>query len=56
MSHKTMALHGLLDGQLYFILYLCPSNDRLCGLVVKVPGYRSRALGSIPSATRFSEK
>jgi hypothetical protein len=30
--------------------------DRLCGLVVKVPGYRSGGLGLIPGATRFSEK
>jgi hypothetical protein len=30
--------------------------DSLCGLVVRVPGYRSRGLGSIPGATRFSEK
>jgi hypothetical protein len=30
--------------------------DRLCGLVVRVPGYRSRGPGSIPDATRFSEK
>jgi hypothetical protein len=30
--------------------------DRLYGLVVTVPGYRSRGLGSIPGATRFSEK
>jgi hypothetical protein len=30
--------------------------DRLCGLVVRVPGYRSRDPGSIPGATRFSEK
>jgi hypothetical protein len=29
---------------------------RLCVLVVIVPGYRSRGLGSIPGATRFSEK
>jgi hypothetical protein len=29
--------------------------DRLCGLVAKVPGYRSRGPGSIPDATRFSE-
>jgi hypothetical protein len=28
--------------------------DHLSGLVV--PGYRSRGLGSIPGATRFSEK
>jgi hypothetical protein len=30
--------------------------DRLCGLVVRVPGYRSRGLGSISGATRFTEK
>jgi hypothetical protein len=30
--------------------------DRLCGLVVTVSGYRSRGPGSIPDATRFSEK
>jgi hypothetical protein len=28
----------------------------VCGLVVRVPGYRSRGPGSIPGATRFSEK
>jgi hypothetical protein len=28
----------------------------LCGLVVRVLGYRSRGPGSIPGATRFSEK
>jgi hypothetical protein len=30
--------------------------DRLCGLVIRVPGYRSRGPCSVPSATRFSEK
>jgi hypothetical protein len=30
-------------------------SDRLCGLVVRVPGYRFRGPGSIPVATRFSE-
>jgi hypothetical protein len=30
--------------------------DRLCGLVVRVPGYRSGGPCSIPGATRFSEK
>jgi hypothetical protein len=31
--------------------------DRLCGLVVRVPGYRYRGPDSIPGATRFfSEK
>jgi hypothetical protein len=29
---------------------------QVCGLVVRVPGYRSRGLRSIPGATRFSEK
>jgi hypothetical protein len=29
--------------------------DRLCGLVVRGPGYRSRGPGLIPGATRFSE-
>jgi hypothetical protein len=29
---------------------------RLDGLVVRVPGYRSRVSGSIPGTTRFSEK
>jgi hypothetical protein len=30
--------------------------DRLCGLVVRVPGYRYRGPGSITGATRFSKK
>jgi hypothetical protein len=30
--------------------------DRLCGLVVRVSGYRPRGPGSIPGATRFSVK
>jgi hypothetical protein len=42
-------------------LYILKTNkwisvDSLCGLVVRVPGYRSRGQGSIPGATRFSEK
>jgi hypothetical protein len=31
-------------------------KDRLCGLVVRVLGYRSRGPGSIPGTTKFSEK
>jgi hypothetical protein len=38
----------------------CTTNsvawDRHCGLVVRVPGYKSRGPGSISGATRFSEK
>jgi hypothetical protein len=41
----------------FFILILYGKFcDHLCDLVVRVPGYRSRGPGSIPSATRFSEK
>jgi hypothetical protein len=32
------------------------SCDRLCGLVVRVLGYRSGGPGSIPGTTRFSGK
>jgi hypothetical protein len=39
------------------LFVICISTfDRLCGLVVRVPGCRSRGPGSIPGATRFSEK
>jgi hypothetical protein len=31
-------------------------GDRLCGLVVRVPGYRSRGSGSISGATRHTNK
>jgi hypothetical protein len=30
--------------------------DRLCGLVVRIPGYRSRGPDSTPGATIFPEK
>jgi hypothetical protein len=31
-------------------------RDRLCGLVVRVLGYRFGGPGSIPGTTRFSDK
>jgi hypothetical protein len=40
----------------YLFLKAVGFHDHLCGLVVRVPGYRSRGLGSIYSSTRFSEK
>jgi hypothetical protein len=40
----------------WILKYYLERNDRLCGLVVRVPGYKSREMGSIPGATRFSEK
>jgi hypothetical protein len=30
--------------------------DELCGIMVRVPGYRSRGPGSILGTTRFSQK
>jgi hypothetical protein len=40
----------------YVITASTKENDRLCGLVVKVLGYRFRGPGSIPGVTKFSEK
>jgi hypothetical protein len=45
-ASSTVTLHAL---------FVCNVFDRLCGLVVRVTGYRSRGLGSIPVANRFSE-
>jgi hypothetical protein len=39
-----------------FIHVMNKKVDLLCGLVVRVPGYRPKGPGSIPEATRFSEK
>jgi hypothetical protein len=38
---------------IYWTLYI---HKHFLGLVARVPGYKSRALGSIPGATRFSEQ
>jgi hypothetical protein len=35
-----------------YFKYHNPNRDRLCGLVVRVLGYRSRGPGSIPGTTR----
>jgi hypothetical protein len=43
--HKTIRL-----------LILPTIRSDFCGLVFRVPGYESTGPGSIPSATRFSEK
>jgi hypothetical protein len=59
-------LLGILDKLCASIYVLCThecnfggkygTNDRLCGLVVRVLGYRSEGPGSIPGTTRFSEE
>jgi hypothetical protein len=36
--------------------YYLERNDRLCGLVVRVPDTDPEAPGSIPGTIRFSEK
>jgi hypothetical protein len=43
MSHSFQCINSVSG-------FIC---DRLCGLVVRVPGCRSRGPGSIPGATRF---
>jgi hypothetical protein len=46
--------HGL-HVMFHSVLYT-QKGDRLCGLVVRVAGYRFRGPYSIPGSTRFSEK
>jgi hypothetical protein len=43
-------------GALWFFVTFRVHKDRLCGLVVRVPSYRSRGPGSIPGSIRFSGK
>jgi hypothetical protein len=47
-----MIVHLLSSGEFKFVNF----DLHLCGLVVRVPDYRSRGPGSIPGAIRFSEK
>jgi hypothetical protein len=47
---------GTAGPRLAWLCYCRGGKDRLCGLAVRVPGYRSRGPISIPGATRFSEK
>jgi hypothetical protein len=55
-SHQSIKrpVTGLLANKHVFKDYV--QKDRLCGLVVRVPGYRFRGPGSIPGTTRSSEK
>jgi hypothetical protein len=63
MSVKVTARK--LDIYIYIYIYmnfsrslltnLCNEHNLLCGLVVRVPGYRSTGPGSIPGAARFAE-
>jgi hypothetical protein len=40
----------------YFKVWVSLYNDRLCGLVVRILGYRFGGPGSIPGTTSFSDK
>jgi hypothetical protein len=53
---RSLRLYLKDDGVSPFVVNVTINGDRLCGLVVRVPGYRSRGLGSIPGSTTFSEK
>jgi hypothetical protein len=39
-----------------YFLKVLDSCDHLCGLMVRVPSYRSIGPGSIPGVTRYSKK
>jgi hypothetical protein len=52
---KISAIHELNVGLLPSILAMF-AYPYLCGLVVRVPGYRSRGPGPIPGAAIFYEK
>jgi hypothetical protein len=54
-SVTSLSQHTSTSHTIIFAIYSCPVGlmDRLCGLVVKVPGHRFRGPGSIPGATRF---
>jgi hypothetical protein len=53
---RSIPVHSSTSAVLNLFCSPTPRCDRLCGLVVKVPSYRSTGPGSIPGATRFSEK
>jgi hypothetical protein len=48
--------YSLFVGSWQLFQFLNPIHDRLCGLVVRVLGYRFGGPGSIPGTNRFSEK
>jgi hypothetical protein len=57
----VFSLHQILlklrrQGLIIIIMIIIIIIIHLCGLVVRVPGYRYRGPSSIPGATRFSEK
>jgi hypothetical protein len=54
--HYPVHLDGLVFNYAQVLLHQMEKTDRFCGLVVRVSSYRSTGPGSIPGATKFSEK
>jgi hypothetical protein len=54
LQHSTQERYKFYN--YYYYYYYLNCFGRLCGLVVRVPGYRSRGPGSIPGTTRVSDK
>jgi hypothetical protein len=54
--HNDSILSKCLLRNLFLQIKFIILSDRFCGIVVRVPDYRSRSPGSIPGATTFSEK
>jgi hypothetical protein len=54
--HQVIGSSDILKNIRLYLIGLYTAPDRLCGLVVRVLGYRSRGPGSIPGTTRFSGK
>jgi hypothetical protein len=55
-GYRTEMYSASFEVRTEFIYVMQKKLDRLCGIVVRVPVYRSTGPGSIPGATRFSEK
>jgi hypothetical protein len=56
VARISVGHHGMYTENCTYVLFLrkvCYFWDRLCGLVVRVLGYRFGGLGSIPGTTRF---
>jgi len=50
-----MRLSRIVGDENFVIVSVMPAADRLCGLVVRVSGYRYRGPGFDPGATRISD-
>jgi hypothetical protein len=62
ISQRSNPLSAAIRGKMVLTMWVSILStifmlvERLCGIVVRVPGYRSRGAGFDSGATRFSEK